>query len=347
MRRYELATPADDATLRALLRDNTLPSWVTMSMEREPSWFAAAGRLGREWSVVAREDSIPVGMYACSEQMVHLNGVPVELGYLNSLRVGPGYRNRFALLRGGYESIRKLRPARGPELWFTSIAAENDTARRLLEANLKGMPRYSFLNELATLVVSRAHGHKRGLWRRAAAGELPRICEFYNAAVGRFNLAPWLTPESAAGTQAPFFVAERQGRLLASMALWNQQSYRQIVVRGYRQPLRALRPAYNLFARATKRVTWPRAGEVLDSACLAYFAVSDAGEGDLEALVADALSWCPTRTMLFGLHGRNPWLGRLQSKFRPECYRTRLYTVSFDGGAAVDARPAQPEVALL
>ena len=36
MTTYALATPADDAVLRALLRDNAMPAWVTMTLQREP-----------------------------------------------------------------------------------------------------------------------------------------------------------------------------------------------------------------------------------------------------------------------------------------------------------------------
>ena len=33
---YQLATPADEADLRALLLDNAMPGWVSMALTREP-----------------------------------------------------------------------------------------------------------------------------------------------------------------------------------------------------------------------------------------------------------------------------------------------------------------------
>jgi hypothetical protein len=37
-----LATPTDDAALRQLLRDNPMPGNISLSYEREPSYFLAA-----------------------------------------------------------------------------------------------------------------------------------------------------------------------------------------------------------------------------------------------------------------------------------------------------------------
>ena len=40
--RFDLATPADDAALRALLRAMPVPGTVTLAATREPAFFAAA-----------------------------------------------------------------------------------------------------------------------------------------------------------------------------------------------------------------------------------------------------------------------------------------------------------------
>jgi hypothetical protein len=347
MTTYALATPDDDVTLRALLRDNPMPGWVSMAMEREPSFFAGSNHFGRDWAIMARHGGTPVGMYACSEQPVHLNGAPTELGYLGALRIQQRYRNRMRILREGFASVRACSRARGPELWYTAIASENLVARRVLEANLKGMPRYRPVNELVTLAVSRARGRRHGLWRPARTAEMDRLCAFHNRQASRYQFAPRLNAELAYKTGASFFVHERQGELAACMALWNQQAYKQVVARAYRWPLGMVLPFYNAYALLARRVLLPRPGQALDQTSLAFLAVSPSLEGQIVRLVEDALSRCPAEVLTIGLHDRNPWLAPLRRTFRPAVYKTLIYAVCFEDSIPLDGRPAQPEVALL
>lgn len=347
MTTYALATPEDDATLRALLRENPMPGWVTMAMEREPSFYAGSNHFGRDWAIVARHGDMPIGMYACSEQPVHLNGASTELGYLGALRVQQGYRNRVRILREGFASVRTCSCAHGPELWYTAIASENLVARRVLEANLKGMPRYRPVNELVTLAIPKARGRQHGLWRPACAEEMHELCAFHNRQASRYQFAPVLSAELAYKTGASFFIHERRGELAASMALWNQQAYKQVVARAYRWPLGMLLPVYNAYARLARRVHLPRPGQALDQASLAFLAVSPSLEGQIVQLVEDALGRCPAEVLTIGMHDRHPRLTPLRRAFKPAAYKTKIYAVSFKDSTPLDGRPAQPEVALL
>lgn len=344
---YALATPGDDTAMRALLRENAMPSWVSMAATREPSFFAGMDHFGRDWAVVAREAGKVVGMYACSDHPVRLNGNEVELGYLGSLRVAPQFRHRLSILRDGYASIQKFSPKRHAELWYTAIASENRPARRLLERNLKGMPRYRAINEMVTLALPKARGRKLGLWRRASPDETASLCRFYNHHALGYQLSPVLTPERAAQTGAHFHIAEDKSGLNAVMALWNQQPYKQVMASAYRQPLGLLLPLYNLYAHLAKRVALPPIGKPLDHTYLAFLAVAPTAEENVSALVADALALCPTPVLSLGLHADHRWLAPLIRSFRPATYRTCLYTVDFGEAFELDGRPAQPEVALL
>lgn len=346
MTTYELATPADDATLRALLRENTMPSWVTLSLEREPSYFAGFGKFGLDWAVIAREKGKPVGMYSCAEQRLHANGEAVTVGYLGALRVQPEFRNRLRILREGYASIPRLNPLANPTHWYTSIASENAVARRLLEANLPGMPRYHVSNEMVTLALPKSRGVRRHLWHPLEPSDLEHLCEFYNQHACGYQFSPALTPEIAGRTGADFFKIEQDGALVACMALW-RQDYKQVVARAYRTPMAIFRPVYNVYARVARRVALPRLGEALEQTNLAFLAAAPTLDVTPRALVEDALARCATQTLTLGLWSGHPWLDALVSTFRPWTYRTQIYTVRFDEGASLDGRPAQPEVALL
>ncbi len=347
MTTYELATDQDDTELRALLRDNAMPSWATMTVNREPSFFVGANRFGRDWAVIARQEGSPVGMYACSEQNVHLNGAPCELGYLGALRINPSHRNRLRILRDGFASVRAFSVTRSPQLWYTAIASENQVARRVLEANIRGMPRYWAKNELVSMAIPRERGLRRSMWREVRPDEMARLCSFYNQHARQYQFSPVLTTAIAASTGASFFVVERHGEFAACMALWNQQPYKQVVASAYRQPLNALLPVYNAYARLTKRVLLPRVGQALDLTHLAFLAVAPPLGGEVAALIEDALTISPTTVLTLGLHAGHPWLASLIRAYRPTTYRTWIYAVNFEDSVTLDDRPAQPELAVL
>ena len=133
----------------SLLRGNPMPTWVDMAIEREPSFFAGKDLVGHDWAVIAEDEGDVVGMYTASVLPAHVDRRPERLGYLGGLRVNPGYRRRIRYLRDGYASIRKLAPVTGTvPWWFTVVAAENKTARRLLESGVPGLPRVSLSRRL-------------------------------------------------------------------------------------------------------------------------------------------------------------------------------------------------------
>lgn len=342
-----VAGERDDADLRAMLRENAMPSWVAMSVEREPSLIGGLDHCCQERAVIARAGATPVGMYLCAQHPVHVNGRPATLGYLGGLRVNPAFRHRLRVLREGYASIRALSGAANPDVWYTSVAADNMPARRLLEAGLRGLPRYIALGELVTLALPRARARRLGHWRRARADEVESMCRMHNDAAVRYQLSPLLSPARVAASGANFFVHAPGDGVASCMALWNQQAYKQVVARGYRQPLSAGLQLYNSWARLSRRVVLPRLNERLDQSFLAFFAVPAEDASRMVALVRDALAICPSEVLTLGLHAAHPALPALLRAFRPATYRTIIYAVCFARQPEWDGRPVQPEVAVL
>lgn len=348
MTTYMLATPNEDAALKALLRENAVPSWVSMSIEREPSYFAGCNRFGRDWAVIAcDEDGNPVGMYACAEQSVYCNGSPNEIGYIGALRVNHGYRNRIRILRDGFSSIPRFSQLKPPRFWYTAIASDNERARRVLTANLPGMPKYHYINDLMTIAIASSRQKRHGLWRPIRVEEMDSVISYYNGHAQQYQFAPALDPKSLLQTGARFFVFEQNGKISGTMALWNQQPYKQIVAKAYRSPLQQLLPLYNTYALLSRRVPLPSLNRPLDQTYQAFLAITPNSESDLVRVMEDALSLCPTSVMTLGLHASNPWLRVLTRYFKPLTYRTGIYTVSYDDNVLLDGRPAQPEVAVL
>lgn len=347
MTTFNVATDRDDSDLRALLRENAMPSWVTMTVEREPSFFAGMNRFGRDSAIMARQRGQTVGMGTCSIHPVHVNGLKVELGYLGALRVNPAYRNRIHLLRESYAAMRNHGQTLGIDSWYTCIATLNDTARRLLEANLKGMPRYIHVGELVTLAMAKGREQRNGFWQLAAPEDLESLIAFHNNQAGQYQFAPALSSQAIQTLAIPFYVHKHGNRIDACMALWNQQGFKQVVARSYRQPLAALLPFYNGFARLRGKIALPRIGSSLDQSFLAFLAIDSQQPRFFSTLLQDALALCNTRVLTVGLHAKHPWLEQLIKRFRPSTYQTGVYTVSYDQEMLLDGRPVQPEVAIL
>lgn len=342
-----LAEARDDETLRMMLRGNPMPSWVSMSIEREPSIFAGLNRFGSEKMMIAHEGEAAVGMYMCAEHPLHVNGNPCTLGYLGALRVNPTFRHRLRVLRAGFGSLRTLSGLNVRDTWYTSIAADNLPARRLLEAGLGGLPRYEPVGELVTLALPRSRGRRFGLWQRVRRDELGAVCETHNRAAAHFQLSPALTPDLAISSGADFYIHRTHGLMTGSMALWDQRAYKQIVARAYREPLPWLLPLYNLWAKMVCRVELPLAGTALDQTFLAFFSPGTEDPASLIQLTQDALSLCSSRILSFSLHASHPALPALLKIFRPLTYRTIIYSVCFEQSPFWDSRPVQPEAAIL
>jgi hypothetical protein len=232
--------------------------------------------------------------------------------------------------------------------WYTSVAIDNEPARRLLEANLHGMPRYQQLGEMVTLALPRSRGKRNGFWQPTADHEIEAMCLAHNGAAEQFQFAPALTPAAVEKTGAKFYTHASAGRIAGCMALWNQQAYKQVVARAYRQPLAAGLPLYNAWARMSRRLALPRLNRPLDQTYLAFLATDQISPNEMVASVADALALCPSEVLTLGLHGSHPALPALRLAFKPALYRTLIYSVSFnDDTPNFDGRPVQPEVSIL
>jgi len=351
MTEFRLATFDDDALLRRLLRENSMPSWVEMCMEREPSFFAAHRFYGHDWAVIAQEYGRPFGMYAAAAVPVYVNGKASCGGYLGGLRVQATERQRIRHLRQGYASIRRLAPV-VPDWpwWFTVIAEGNTRARRVLEAGLRGMPTYRPLGAMTTYAMATARGCRQGLWRQAQPQDVHAMLEFHAAQASRYQLAPVLTAACVERIGLDcFWLHQDQAQIVAMAAWWDQSHFKQVVAQRYHRSLQWALPLYNRFARLTRRVHLPQPGQALPQSFMTFLVFHPSVLAQVDQtlrLMTDLLSHCPTPVAAIGLSDGHP-LTPIVTTFKPLTYRALVYAVEFDAAAELDDRLVQPEVALL
>ena len=156
-RDFGLAAPTDDAVLRRLMRENLMPGRISLGLECEPSYFDALS-IGayRCQAIVARESNSGhiMAMGTRSVRHMYLNGRVTSVGYLGHLRTDSQYRRRSRLRTEGYALARTLRLAHEAPFDLTCILADNQQARRLFTAGVRGVPSYVECDRIVTLAIS-------------------------------------------------------------------------------------------------------------------------------------------------------------------------------------------------
>jgi hypothetical protein len=362
--RFSLATRQDGPELLALLAQQTMPGWVRLSFRRDPDFFLAADAEGREHQVLTARDEDTGALVAMHERCVqpaYVDGAVQRVGYLGGLRVDtrlPAGRWRVRLMREGFAAGRELL-RREDETRFdlTAIVHDNRAARRLLEKGLPGLPRYTPAGEWLTLALrTRSVEPPRSPLRARAA--TPADGAMLLALLRRHNrrqqLAPaWSTPDLGRDGQE-LLLAERAGEVLGCAAIWDQRAFRQVVVRGYRRPLGALRPALNAVAPLLGVPHLPAPGSTLALGWLSHLALAEQPAAVAVTLVGAALGQARRRgleQLLLGLPPDHPAVPALARHFRPLRYRSMLYLVHWHEERVrlpdPDLGPMHPETALL
>ena len=364
--RFELARREDDPEIRRLLRENPMMGEVSVTLERDPDSFLAEAIEGDvHHTVVAREveSGRLVAVGSVSVRDAYVNGEVTRLGYLSKLRVDRAYRGRASIVTGGYAFFRALHPSLGCRLYLTSIFVDNRPARRLLERGLPGMPTYKPLETFETLLMPVA----RRVWKpcckrvRTAQSRLDEVANCLARNGQRFKFSPVWTeqdlrsPERVRGLNPDDFVyATPAGDIKGCLAVWDQRSYKQAVVRGYGKSLSRWRPLINLAGPLVGVPPLPAVGERMEIGYVSHLAVDDDDQSEFEALLRCAhisaryrgLHW-----LAVGFASRHPLLAVAKRLFRHRVSVATLYAVHWEDGAEaaaqLDGRIPHYEVALL
>ena len=361
-----LAGPEDEPELRALLRENPVPGPISLSYEREPDFFLASRIEGdRNQTLVAR-DGDSGKMVALGSRSFHtafLNGEARRIGYLSQLRLDRSFRGRAHLLFRGYEKLRELHEKGGDvPFYLTSLVDGNFPAQRLLTSGHTRLPRYHFLESFRMLVLDVQAFQSITDGQTARTEDLPEIAACLQRQAARYQLCRcWttedlLSPERSKGLSAgDFQVVFSRDRILGCLALWDQSSFKQTVVRGYTPVLGFFRPAANAFAALCGRsLALPEVGQPLRMAYLSHMAIEGDDSQLLSALIRGVVGRARVRGiryLVLGLSVRNPMLRAAREAFSAREYGSALHVVHWEDGdeavRALDSRPCHVEAATL
>lgn len=364
---FDLARPEDDAAICRLLRNSPMEGRVRLALQRDPSALAAGTIEGdRHDLVVARNraDGRVVGVGSRAVRSVYINGQLARLGYLGQLRRDPACLGRKRLLVDGFALCRALRAADELPYDLTSIVSDNRLAQAILTGGLANLPTYTPVESLVTLMLPlrhRASGAAGTEITHARREDLDAVARCLQSDLPRYQFAPHWTaddlssPERCRGLQPGDFHLARSGnQITGCLAVWDQRSFKQVVVHGYHAHLARWRWLVNLAATSLGRPTLPPPGGQLNLAYLSHLAIEDDDPHIFRSLLCSAC--CSARErglsyLVLGLASRHPLLSVVRRYFPCHAYCSTLYLVHDDSAAAairaLDGRVAHVEVATL
>ena len=276
-RRFEfaLAEEADDDALRALLRQISMPGNITLSFQREPSFFLAeqAGSVASQ-VMVCKDNKLGqiVGMGSRSIRPVYIDGQAAQVGYLSMLRGLPESRGNIALARG-YRYLRELHSDGAVPHYFTTILDDNIEAKALLTSARAGLPIYKpvagLLTYLIPLTKNPVRKHSDEAVSRVEEDQLTEAVAFLQRWNSRYQFAPRYTLQDMLGQSRllpgfsweNLYVYREDGRVSGTLGIWDQESFKQTVVMAYSRQMQFIRPFYNLLAHIRRRPRLPPVGE--------------------------------------------------------------------------------------
>lgn len=367
---FDLASGADDASIRQLLRRSAFGGAIRVSLEREPDALAAATIEGDvHQTIVARDQATGrlVAVGARSVRTAFVNGEPRRVGYLSQLRIQSPCRQLRQVLVGGFEFCKALHDDGDTRLYLVSIDADNHSVLKLLtQRRLSGAPLVKPLERLMTLIMpvrrhSSAAATRHVHVNRAAPEYASELLACLQRNLRRFQFAPvWddddlRSPSRTKGLALEdFFVATRGGRVVGCLALWDQRAFKQVVVRGYSKGLERWRPIVNLATILTGAPVLPPTGQPFQFAYLSHVAIDEDRPDVLMALLAATCR----RARELGLDHvvtafatRHPLYHAIARHFRHRQLSSLVCAAHWPDGVdivrALDGRIPQPEVAVL
>ena len=354
-----LATRADDAQIRAVLRRNVMPGAMELAFAHEPSFFDAIEVEGSDPQVVVGEqDGQLVGAGLVTLRRVYLNGEASDVGYLSSLRADPAIRGTIALARG-YRFYRHLHEAqRRVQFYLSTIMEDNSTARELLTSGRAGLPSYHEIGRYHTMVIPLPRWGKL----RLPAG----LSIVAGSTVGAGEIAAFLQETGKSRQYYPLYTAEdiqsptgllrglalddfaialAGDRILGVLAAWNQLPFRQHLVTGYQGWLRRTRPLLGGLL--------PPPGESVQSLLAACIAIHDDDPAVFRVLLRHLLhthAGGAPRFLFIGLASDDPLLPVAKEPWHLTLH-SRLYTVAWGDACtalqAIDGRTPYLELGSL
>jgi hypothetical protein len=359
--KFSLATTQDDAQLRARMASDWMDGNIAISFRREPSYFAGCCLQGDTSQIIKCVDVDTgqiAGLGSRNTFTAYIDGHPTRIGYLADLRAASAYRGGTLLARG-FRLLNELH-VRDPVPFYTTVIYEgNKSAVAALLGGRAGLPTYRDCGRILTpaihLDLPRRSITIPGITAlRADRSHLPAIVEFLNTWQCHKQFAPcYRETDFSQGRlldlrAEDFFLLHVRGKIVATLAAWDQSRVRQTHVERYASPLSWLRPFYNVAARLSPLKRLPNPGAAIPYLYLACIVAESNDVALARCLVRfayNSLRRGPWHYAVASLHESDP-LAAVLDEYRRIHAAGRLYVVYYANSSdrVVSLKPSIPYI---
>lgn len=344
-----VAGPNDAPGIQKVFDDGNFKGGISVKFNREPDPYRSFQNDGEHIVLPIVKDTQTkaiLGMGSCVIRREYVNGSLQNTGYLTGLKILKSHQKRINCIIPAYkllvEETVKYKP-----FYYTTILESNEAAIKLLEKRRKNMPPYLLIGRYTVFCYGTGSKTKSKGYT-LNRGHTDAVSAFYKEHLNKYNLSPkdeWLY---GLKNDDFYYLQSHDGDILASCAIWNQQSYKQYIISDYSGIYKALSRVPTRWIGLPKM---PKAGTSANYASIAAWIIKDENPDIaklfLKLVLREATAY---DFVMLGLFENHP-LTDTALKLKHIKYQSRLYAVDYAGNADVsgglDGRPIMLEVGLL
>jgi hypothetical protein len=281
------ATLLDEQALRNLVAVPITTRGISMSFQREPSYFKASDVVYIKKLHVVIEDIEKKQIVACysnGTRQCYINGSIHDSRYICDLRVDQDSRGK-SLVKMLAQHVKLT--MHNPNFSQLIIFEDNHAARAAIQTGKTEMPDYynEGLIETFTMtgiknkdnIINFLKNNKQNKKNsnpdeisiiQAQIQHIPLMNKFIQEMSNYFNFIPVYNFEDLLKESSfyrglnisDFSLYFKNKKLVGMFGLWDQHSFKQTKVLNYRKLIQIIRPFYNLYADLTNNITIPKKG---------------------------------------------------------------------------------------
>ena len=346
---FEIAKDSDDPSLQTLIRNHPMVGDIEIAFQRDPSYFDALKVQGKFNQVIVGRERVSNKIVVCGTRSIkplYINGQVCYVGYLSNLRMEKNYRGNI-LLAHGYRFFQRLHQDAKTPIYIMTIVETNEYARRILTSARAGIPKSYDKGCYCSfaLIISKRKKENKEEGVKIVRGSIELIdkiikCLHRNGPNKQFY--PYYKKEEFHSSNgllkgfhiSDFYVAIKNGKIVGTIAKWDQRSFKQVIIVSYKGKIKIVKPLFNLYSKIVNSPPLPSPGSQLNFFFIGLIAIDSNDPRIFSALLRrlynDSVGQ-PYAYCLIGLHARDPLI-RALNEYHTIKYNSRLYVVSWEDG---------------
>jgi hypothetical protein len=271
---FRLAGFEENEALCEFFRESSIPGNISLAFARDPSFFTAsqAGSISHQTVIYQHKETKKIAGVGCRNiRKLYVGGVSSSVGYMSNLRNLPETRNGFALAKG-LKFCRELHRDGAVPYYLASILDDNSYARCILESGRAGMPKFTYIGDFNTYLISIrkiAKNAKSDSVEKCSKDYISGAYDCLDAWNYEHQFAPAYLENDISGNTGllPCFSSDdlyvyRDGNeILGTLGVWDQRTFKQTIVTDYSQKMKFVKPIYDAVAKIAGYPGLPGIGE--------------------------------------------------------------------------------------